>query len=123
MGWVNEFLGVGTADFVPGRTIFARPYHLPDDGHYWMTSRIASRFYAKHVRTEPLKIHTVVILMQHAEPSKAVRSKECVGHSGLEMTAPSMQETNMLIVAKEVDDGDDDDDNEEAEDDGETTMV
>merc|ERR1712193_152745 len=37
---------------------------------------------------EPLKIHTVVISTQHAEPSKAVRSKECAGYSGPEMTAP-----------------------------------
>merc|ERR1711865_1084969 len=39
---------------------------------------------------EPLKIHTVVISTQHAEPSKAVRTKECAGYTGAEMTAPSM---------------------------------
>merc|ERR1719456_1121769 len=34
---------------------------------------------------EPLKIHTVVISTQHAEPLKAVRSKECEGYKGPEM--------------------------------------
>merc|ERR1712225_44189 len=47
---------------------------------------------------EPLKIHTVVISTQHAEPSKALRSKECAGYAGPEMTAPSMEEMNKLIV-------------------------
>merc|ERR1711879_170899 len=47
---------------------------------------------------EPQKIHTVVISTQHAEPSKAVRSKECAGYSGPEMTAPSMEEMNKAIV-------------------------
>merc|ERR1712238_146726 len=49
---------------------------------------------------EPQKIHTVVISTQHAEPSKAVRSKECShpGYKGPEMTAPSMEEMNKLIV-------------------------
>merc|ERR1711970_946920 len=47
---------------------------------------------------EPLKIHTVVISTQHAEPLKAVRSKECAGYSGPEMTAPSMEGMNKLIV-------------------------
>merc|ERR1719240_941512 len=51
---------------------------------------------------EPKKIHTVVISTQHAEPSKAVRSKECAGDSGEEMTAPSMEEMNKLIVEKVV---------------------
>merc|ERR1712096_503046 len=50
---------------------------------------------------EPRKIHTVVISTQHAEPSKAVRSKECAGYTGPEMTAPSMEEMNKLIE-KEV---------------------
>jgi len=31
---------------------------------------------------QPLKIHTVVISTQHAEPLKAVRSKECDGYTG-----------------------------------------
>jgi len=46
---------------------------------------------------EPLKIHTVVISTQHAEPSKAVRSKECAGYSGPEMTAPSMEDMNKAL--------------------------
>merc|ERR1712154_279300 len=51
---------------------------------------------------EPKKIHTVVISSQHAEPSKAVRSKECAGYSGPDMTAPSMEEMNKLIVEKVI---------------------
>jgi len=47
---------------------------------------------------EPLKIHTVVISTQHAEPLKAVRSKECAGYTGPEMTAPSMEEMNKMIL-------------------------
>merc|ERR1712031_132523 len=47
---------------------------------------------------EPRKIHTVVISTQHAEPLKAVRTKECAGYTGPEMTAPSMEEMNKLIV-------------------------
>merc|ERR1712036_174216 len=47
---------------------------------------------------EPLKIHTVVISTQHAEPSKAKRSKECEGYKGPEATAPSMEEMNKLII-------------------------
>merc|ERR1712019_293453 len=43
---------------------------------------------------EPKKIHTVVISTQHAEPSKALRTKECAGYTGAEMTAPSMEEVN-----------------------------
>jgi len=51
---------------------------------------------------EPQKVHTVVISTQHAEPSKAVRTKECAGYSGPEMTAPSMEEMNKLIVEEVV---------------------
>merc|ERR1711896_34764 len=51
---------------------------------------------------EPQKIHTVVISTQHAEPSKAKRTKECAGYTGAEMTAPSMEEMNKLIVEKVV---------------------
>merc|ERR1712031_75313 len=51
---------------------------------------------------EPQKIHTVVISTQHAEPSKAVRSKECAGYSGAEMTAPSMEEMNKQIVERVI---------------------
>merc|ERR1711988_138832 len=46
---------------------------------------------------EPLKIHTVVISTQHAEPSKAVRSKECDDYKGPEMTAPTMEMMNKHI--------------------------
>merc|ERR1712149_8237 len=46
---------------------------------------------------EPLKIHTVVISTQHAEPGKALRSKECEGHTGPEMTAPTMEMMNKHI--------------------------
>merc|ERR1711979_137820 len=51
---------------------------------------------------EPRKIHTVVISTQHAEPLKAVRSKECAGYTGPEMTAPSMEEMNKLIVEEVI---------------------
>merc|ERR1711943_100676 len=51
---------------------------------------------------EPQKIHTVVISTQHAEPLKAVRSKECAGYAGEEMTAPSMEEMNKLIVEEVI---------------------
>merc|ERR1712137_949278 len=47
---------------------------------------------------EPQKIHTVLISTQHAEPSKAVRSKECAGYTGAEMTAPSMEDMNKAII-------------------------
>merc|ERR1739838_705794 len=46
---------------------------------------------------EPLKIHTVVISTQHAEPSKATRCKEVAGYTGADETAPSMEEMNKLI--------------------------
>merc|ERR1711950_84580 len=51
---------------------------------------------------EPQKIHTIVISTQHAEPSKAVRSKECAGYTGDEMTAPSMEEMNRLIEERVI---------------------
>jgi len=51
---------------------------------------------------EPQKLHTVVISTQHAEPLNAKRSKECAGYTGEEMTAPSMEEMNKLIVEKVV---------------------
>ena len=47
---------------------------------------------------EPRKTHTVVISTQHAEPLKAKRSKECKGYTGPEMTAPSREEMNKLII-------------------------
>merc|ERR1712007_374082 len=51
---------------------------------------------------EPLKIHTVVISTQHAEPLKATRVKEVEGFSGLDETAPSMEDMNKLIIEKVV---------------------
>jgi S-adenosylmethionine synthetase len=50
---------------------------------------------------EPLKIHTVVISSQHAEPKKATKCKEMEGYTGPDETAPSMEEMNRLIT-KEV---------------------
>merc|ERR1712025_1393778 len=50
---------------------------------------------------EPLRIHTVVISTQHAEPSKATRCTEVAGYTGPDATAPSMEEMNKLII-KEV---------------------
>merc|ERR1712072_836796 len=47
---------------------------------------------------EPQSIHTVVISSQHAEPSKAKRTKECAGYTGPEMTAPNMEDMNKAIV-------------------------
>jgi len=47
---------------------------------------------------EPQKIHTVLISTQHAEPLKAIRSKECAGYTGPEMTAPSMEDMNKAIL-------------------------
>jgi len=46
---------------------------------------------------EPLKIHTVVISTQHAEPAKAKRSKECEEYKGEEMIAPTMEMMNKHI--------------------------
>jgi len=51
---------------------------------------------------EPQKFHTIVISTQHAEPLKATRQKECAGYSGPDMTAPSMDEMNKLIVDKVI---------------------
>merc|ERR1711991_665463 len=51
---------------------------------------------------EPKKILTVVISTQHAEPLKAVRTKEVEGYTGPEATAPSMEEMNKLIEEKVV---------------------
>ena len=51
---------------------------------------------------DPLKIHTVVISTQHAEPSKATRCKEVAGYTGPDATAPSMDEMNKLIVEEVV---------------------
>jgi len=60
--------------------------------------------YTQHAdgSVEPLKVHTVVISTQHAEPSKATRCKEVAGYKGKDETAPSMEEMNKLIVEKVV---------------------
>merc|ERR1719305_1800396 len=47
---------------------------------------------------EPLKVHTVVISPQHAAPGTAKRTEEGAGYNGKEMTAPSMEQMNKLIV-------------------------
>merc|ERR1711971_1089353 len=51
---------------------------------------------------EPRKIHTVVISTQHAEPLKATRCKEVAGYTGADVTAPSMEDMNKLIVEKVI---------------------
>merc|ERR1712025_254896 len=51
---------------------------------------------------EPLKIHTVVISTQHAEPCKATRCNEVAGYTGPDATAPSMEEMNKLIIQEVV---------------------
>jgi len=47
---------------------------------------------------EPVKIHTVVISSQHAEPLKATKCKEMEGYTGADATAPSMDEMNKMIT-------------------------
>merc|ERR1712107_326886 len=51
---------------------------------------------------EPLKIHTVVISTQHAEPLKATRCKEVAGYKCPDETAPSMEQMNALITEEVV---------------------
>merc|ERR1711904_527775 len=51
---------------------------------------------------EPQKIHTVVISTQHAEPLKAMRSKEVAGYTGPDEQAPSMEDMNKLIEEKVI---------------------
>merc|ERR1712137_539424 len=60
--------------------------------------------YVQHAdgSVEPRKIHTVVISTQHAEPSKATRSKEVAGYTGPDETAPSMDDMNRLIEEKVI---------------------
>merc|ERR1711975_8861 len=72
---------------------------LRPDGKTQVTIEYASKADGS---VEPLKIHTVVISTQHAEPLKAVRSKECAGYTGPEMTAPSIEEMNKLIEQKVI---------------------
>jgi len=47
---------------------------------------------------EPLRIHTVLISTQHAEPGVRTRAAEYPGYTGPEEVAPSMAEMNELIV-------------------------
>merc|ERR1719405_450813 len=51
---------------------------------------------------EPLRIHTVVISTQHAEPGVAKRSKEVEGWTGADDTAPSMEKMNELIKSEVI---------------------
>merc|ERR1711966_414944 len=51
---------------------------------------------------EPLKVHTVVISTQHAEPSKATRDVETGKADAGKEVAPSMEEMNKLIVSDVV---------------------
>merc|ERR1712139_457006 len=72
---------------------------LRPDGKTQVTIEYAQK---KDGSVEPKKIHTVVISTQHAEPLKAVRSKECAGYKGPEMTAPSMEDMNKSIIENVV---------------------
>ena len=47
---------------------------------------------------ERSKIRTVVILSRHAEPLKAVTSKEVARHSDHEETVPSIADMNKPII-------------------------
>lgn len=51
---------------------------------------------------EPLKIHTVLISTQHAEPSVRKKSEEIKGYTGEDAVAPSMEEMNKLIIDKVI---------------------
>jgi len=51
---------------------------------------------------EPIRVHTVVISTQHAEPGKATRRKECAGYAGEDEVAPSMEDMNKLIVSEVI---------------------
>eukprot|EP00510_Aplanochytrium_minuta_P000352 CAMPEP_0184023480 /NCGR_PEP_ID=MMETSP0954-20121128/11393_1 /TAXON_ID=627963 /ORGANISM="Aplanochytrium sp, Strain PBS07" /LENGTH=468 /DNA_ID=CAMNT_0026306387 /DNA_START=49 /DNA_END=1455 /DNA_ORIENTATION=+ len=51
---------------------------------------------------EPLKIHTVLISTQHAEPGVRKKSEEIKGYSGEDAVAPSMEEMNKAILQKVI---------------------
>merc|ERR1711972_710449 len=68
---------------------------LRPDGKTQVTIEYLQR---KDGSVEPIKIHTIVISTQHAEPMKATRKKECAGYSGEDETAPSMEDMNKAIV-------------------------
>merc|ERR1712083_946377 len=72
---------------------------LRPDGKTQVTIEYVNK---KDGSVEPLKIHTVVISTQHAEPLKATRCKEVAGYSGADETAPSMEEMNKLIEEKVI---------------------
>merc|ERR1712186_24869 len=72
---------------------------LRPDGKTQVTIQYVQR---KDGSVEPIKIHTIVISTQHAEPSKRTRKEECAGYSGPDMTAPSMEDMNKLIVEKVI---------------------
>merc|ERR1712050_71928 len=72
---------------------------LRPDGKTQVTIQYVQR---KDGSVEPIKIHTIVISTQHAEPSKRTRKEECAGYTGPDMTAPSMEDMNKLIVEKVI---------------------
>jgi len=43
-------------------------------------------------------VQTLVLSTQHAEPGKALQSKECEGYTADEVTDPSMEEMNKSTV-------------------------
>jgi len=47
---------------------------------------------------EPLKVHTILISTQHAEPLVAKKSEEVTGFEGEDATAPTMAAMNELII-------------------------
>merc|ERR1712013_584487 len=64
---------------------------LRPDGKTQVTIQYVQR---KDGSVEPIKIHTIVISTQHAEPSKARRCKEVAGFAGPDEAAPSMADMN-----------------------------
>merc|ERR1712013_853444 len=72
---------------------------LRPDGKTQVTIEYVNK---KDGSVEPLRIHTVVISTQHAEPGVATRCKEVAGYSGADETAPSMEEMNNLIVQEVI---------------------
>eukprot|EP00511_Aplanochytrium_stocchinoi_P001191 CAMPEP_0204829018 /NCGR_PEP_ID=MMETSP1346-20131115/6994_1 /ASSEMBLY_ACC=CAM_ASM_000771 /TAXON_ID=215587 /ORGANISM="Aplanochytrium stocchinoi, Strain GSBS06" /LENGTH=470 /DNA_ID=CAMNT_0051958471 /DNA_START=74 /DNA_END=1486 /DNA_ORIENTATION=+ len=51
---------------------------------------------------QPLKIHTVLISTQHAEPGVRKKSEEIKGYTGEDAVAPSMEEMNNQIIEKVI---------------------
>merc|ERR1712037_925380 len=75
------------------------PWWLRPDGKTQVTIEYVKK---SDGSVEPLKIHTVVISTQHAEPLKATRCKEVAGYTGADEKAPSMEEMNKLIEEKVI---------------------